>query len=288
MRKPPAAHKLIIGMALLGSAIPLAAAQPLPVTTVEIPRTGTPSGALTGHLFRPAGDGSAAAPAIVAMHGCGGLFTRDGKAIQGRNIDWARRWTQAGYVVLFPDSFRPRGVERVCEQPLKAAIPIERAKDATAAADWLAAQPFVDKGRLALVGWSHGGSTALWAISKGYAPVQADFKTAIAFYPGCRFPRERAAWPPRAPTTILMGAADDWTPPEECHSLVKKVPSIRYVEYPDALHAFDSPNLPRTTLKGVAFSKRGDGTVELGTDPVARAAAIAEVTKLLAEAFRAP
>src|SRR5687767_11990657 len=70
---------------------------------------------LEGYLYRPTGAGPF--PAVVAMHGCGGLFTlRDRSKLAARNIDWGTRLSTQGYVVLFPDSLNPRGTPEVCKQ----------------------------------------------------------------------------------------------------------------------------------------------------------------------------
>ena len=50
---------------------------------------------------------------MVLLHGCGGLFGRDGR-LSKRHADWASRFIRAGHVVPFPDSFNPRGVKSVC------------------------------------------------------------------------------------------------------------------------------------------------------------------------------
>ena len=52
-------------------------------------------------------------PVVVGLHGCGGLLTRTGD-IQKREADWAERWSAAGYAVLLPDSFNPRGYRQIC------------------------------------------------------------------------------------------------------------------------------------------------------------------------------
>src|SRR4051812_35788378 len=67
---------------------------------------------LSGTLVRPAGPGPF--PAIVALHGCSGLYGRAGE-LSARHEDWARRLTAEGYVVLFPDSFGSRGAGPQCK-----------------------------------------------------------------------------------------------------------------------------------------------------------------------------
>lgn len=254
---------------------------------VAIAAAGAGGASITAYLGRPAATGPV--PVVIAMHGCGGLITRDGR-LQARERDWLQRWTAAGYAVLMPDSFNSRGLREICSVPAaqRTIRAVDRATDVRAAVDWLAGQAFVDKQRLALVGWSHGGSTTLAAVRRGRGAEAADLKTAIAFYPGCGVPARAAAkqqWAARLPLTILIGSDDDWTPAASCRELAR-LTGIRLLEYPGAVHGFDAPNSPRRTRTGLGVSARGDGRAEVGTDPVARARAIEEVTRILAEAFR--
>ena len=238
---------------------------------------------VTAYLKRP--EGSARSPAIVAPHGCNGLFTARG-ALTRRDIDWVQRFNALGIAVLLVDSFNPRGFREVCRLKAneRSVRPFDRARDAAAAVAWLAVNPAIDKNRIALIGWSHGGSTVLWGADKRLAFAGAEIKAAIAFYPGCRVQAESERWAPRLPLTILIGDADDWTPPETCRALAAKHSSIRLIEYPGAVHGFDAPNTPPTLLTGLGLPK--NGTAKIGTDPKARAAAIEEVGRILAEVFK--
>ncbi len=245
---------------------------------------GPRAGGIMGYLVRPPGDKPV--PAVVALHGCGGLFGKTGQLAK-READWARRLVAAGYAVLFPDSFNPRGYRQICsiasaDRPIR---PQHRAHDAAAAVAWLSSAPDIDRNRLALIGWSHGGSSTLWAVRGGFTFPGAEIKAAVAFYPGCRVPSERADWSTRVPLTILIGDADDWTSPVTCRALAKR-PGVRLIEYPGAVHGFDAPDSPRRTRGNVGMSSTGRSTAQVGTDPAARAAAISEVTRILAEAFR--
>jgi len=242
---------------------------------------------ITAHLVRPEGGDAVARPAVVALHGCGGPVNRRGQLTE-RHADWASRWVAAGYVVLFPDSFNSRGFREICTVPLdrRPIRSAERAVDVAAAAEWLAAQPFVDATRMALVGWSHGGGTLLTAIRAGGPVANGRFKVAVAFYPGCRVPARDAGQGRFAlamPVSILIGAADDWTPPVHCRQLARRVKGVELVEYAGAVHGFDSPASRRRTRKDTGYA--GARGVEVGTDPVARAAAIELVTAKLAAAF---
>ncbi len=75
---------------------------------VEIPMDG---GHLDGVLFRPVGPGPF--PAVVALHGCGGLWREPGK-LSLRHSDWGERLAAAGFLVLMPDSYGSRGLGSQC------------------------------------------------------------------------------------------------------------------------------------------------------------------------------
>ncbi len=263
--------------------IPSHPAAPAGFEAVTFPSQAADGATLTAYWRKPAGN--TPTPVIVALHGCNGLFTLRG-ALTRREIDWSQRFVGLGYAVLLVDSFNPRGFRGVCK--LKAhertVRPFDRARDAAAAVAWLARNPAIDKRRIAMIGWSHGGSSVLWGIDSRLAHEGVEIRAAVAFYPGCRVPAESEKWAPRIPLTILMGDADDWTPPESCRTLAAKHPSIRLIEYAGAVHGFDAPNTPLTTLTGLGLTK--DGTAKIGTDPKARSAAIAEVERLLVEAFK--
>ena len=244
-----------------------------PALALEQIRFASRDGSLiTGWMQKPAGAGPF--PAIVALHGCGGLWAKD--RLNARHADWGDRLQAAGFVVLFPDSFRSRGVNSICTDRARDITPKGRALDAMGAADWLGSQPFVIKDRIGLLGWSNGGSTVLHVTGQA-SPAQAGFKLAVAFYPGCRV-IARAGWTARIPTTILHGAEDDWTPPEPCAELAA-AGGASFTAYPGAYHDFDHPSLPQRTRKA-AYSQRPDGLVTIGTHAPARAAAIVRVMEL--------
>jgi dienelactone hydrolase len=250
---------------------------------VSFPGRGPDAPILKADLFRPSGNGPH--PVIVALHGCGGNYRADGTPI-ARVQDWTERWLAAGYAVLWPDSFGSRGLGAQCTAAKRMINPAGRAFDAMAAVDWLGRQPGLDAQRVALVGWSNGAGTALRAASVVMAPATVELRTVIAFYPGCRpLLESRLVWTPRVPVTILMGGADDWTPPEPCRDLGLRQ-GVRYVEYPDAYHDFDAPNAPIRVRTGLTFSADKSGRAHVGTNPKARAAAIIEVMDTLSAAFK--
>lgn len=236
---------------------------------------GTAIGAL---LQRPATP--APHPVVVMLHGCAGRDSPRG-GLASREADWAARLVAAGYAVLLPDSFTSRGEASQCTVRERRILPWqERRADAAGAHAYVAAQPWADRARVALAGWSHGGSTVLASFDlPGYAAF-------MAFYPGCSRSLRAQGPLPSVPALLLIGHADDWTPAEPCRRLSGFSGRITYREYPGAYHNFDAPDAPVRLRTGLAFSARGDGTAHIGTDPAARADAILRVPEFLASAMR--
>ena len=238
---------------------------------------------LQGWLYEPATPGPH--QAIVALHGCEGLLGRHGSP-SARHADWGERWAQAGFLALFPDSFGSRGLGRQCRVSEREIHPSQqRVPDAQAALAFLAARPDVDAKRIALVGWSNGGTSTLYAVEPRNAPAGPDFAQAIAFYPGCRLPLEHGRWATRLPLLVLIGASDDWTPAEPCAALIAQAKATGeaadIVTYAGAYHDFDHPDLPVHTVDGLAFTAGGTGQAHTGPNPAARADAIRRVMDAL-------
>ena len=129
-------------------------------------------------------------------------------------------------------------------------VPAEdRADDAYAAAAWLRAQPFVRADRVGIIGFSHGGWSVLKAVLAAPDRPAPPFAAAVAFYPGC----ERPAAPLVTDTLILIGAADNWTPPRNCRNWAEQVDRaghvLDYIVYPNAQHGFDG-RLPPHSFAG--------------------------------------
>lgn len=249
--------------------------------SVEI---GQGDAALRGILFRPEGDGPF--PSVVGLHGCGGIVNRSGKVVP-RFADWGDRLVAAGISVLFPDSFTPRGVTGQCRvRERKVRSSRERVADANAARRWLQNQSWVMKDKVSLAGWSNGAIATLWAVRPRVAARDggADFRSAVAFYPGCRRLRE-AAWSARIPTMILIGRADDWTTASACEQMVagarNRTARTTLVVYPGAYHEFDRPDFPVRELSGLAYTADGSGRAHVGTNAAARADALKRVPEWL-------
>jgi len=224
----------------IGLGTGLAAAQDM------VPVTAVGGQVIAGYVFRPAGTGPF--PAVVGMHGCSGLTRDDGMRLSFRV--WAELLAANGYVVLMLDSFRPRGFLGECD-PRNARISrdLVRPRDAYGGLLWLQGRSWVKPDRIALIGWSHGGGSALYALGGG-SPVDAadlprgGFAAAVLFYPSpCNQASHGSRYRPAVPLLVLLGANDMSVPSSPCESLVDRIRAnggrAEAVTYQQARHGFD-------------------------------------------------
>jgi dienelactone hydrolase len=197
---------------------------------------------LQGYLRQPNSAGPS--PAVVLLHSCNGNWAR-------LDQRWGKKIASWGYVTLTVDSFSPRGIKNTCNS----GAPIELGSDAYRALNFLVRQPFVDPQRIAVLGFSQGGSFALASVEHGAIEQssQHKFRAAIAFYPRCLGSKGNMT----VPTLILIGERDDWAPAQECRNMVDgrddwgisrtrgQGVAVRLIVYPDARHAFDAPGIER-------------------------------------------
>lgn len=214
------------------------------------------------------------APAIVLLHGCGGAYDKSGK-VNARHAGMADYLNEQGYSALLVDSFTPRGISEICTQRIseRAIRPADRAEDALAALDWLAARSDVEPMHIGLLGWSHGGSTTLKTLQTQRGQDKPHFAAAVAFYPGCK-ESARQPYQPSAPLLILMGEADDWTPVNSCRALLAQKrptePAMEMHAYPDTYHDFDNPALKsRKTRSEVPNGVHAGQGVTVAPNPAA-------------------
>lgn len=239
---------------------------------------------LSALMYRPPGTGPF--PALVLMHGCGGMVTNQGY-VTASYRHWAELLALAGYVALLVDSFGPRGYRSICElqeRPIRESR--ERVDDIYAAREWLAAQHFVAGERIGVIGWSNGASGTLYGMRD--TQPRRGIRAAVAFYPGCRtLARSKTPYRPYAPLLVLAGEADDWTPAGPCVELAgiarKQGAPMEIVTYPDAHHSFDRINSPVRFLPNVRNLNRPDRKgATAGEHPQARQDAVRRTLEFLA------
>ena len=188
---------------------------------------------LAGVLKKPGGDGPF--PAVVLLHGCAGW--------RGRNIEWFSKLVNWGYVALQVDSFGPRNESNICYSSNEEWViwRMKGAQDAHDAKNYLAQLSFIDKNRIAVIGWSYGGMAAIQTIDKSTEIKNRGnpFKAAIAFYPYCYTKLENF----ESPLLILIGELDKVVPAALCQKQMvseTSIPEVVLKIYPGAKHQFES------------------------------------------------
>jgi dienelactone hydrolase len=195
---------------------------------VEFPNVSEREPKLLAYLARP--DGAGPFPAVVVLHGCAGFSSGGSLQLADQLKDW-------GYVALMVDSLTPRGLAAACGGPF-----INQPGDAYAALRYLSQQSFVAPERVAVLGNSMGGYSALYAVDRDLLAQRFNerFRAAIAYYPSCAIPATVLT----APALILIGeAADDWNPAERCRQMVAHMrpdsAPIALTVCPGAHHGFN-------------------------------------------------
>lgn len=205
-------------------------------------------------LLKP--NGSGPFPAIVLHHQCGGLHNKGGP---NRSMGtWAQAALRQGYVVLLIDSLSQRAVDSVCLGS-KNGINFPRGvRDAMQAADYLRTLPYVDKKRIAHVGFSWGAMVALLGSNSNWRavlPGSEGFAATVALYPGCFTIKPNTGAPPYEtiqnridhPVLVLMGDKDIETPPDECLPKLQAAKEaslpVEWHVFPNATHCWDCEGL---------------------------------------------
>jgi len=173
---------------------------------------------------------------VVLLHGAGGVSG----AREGR---YARELAAQGVAVAVIDVFGARGgggfVERLVNITEAMAL-----ADAFATLSWLHARPDVDASRAALIGFSYGGMSAVFAayrqVVEVYGPPLA-FAAHVAFYGPCiaRFEDVRTTG---APVLMLWGDRDAIMDAEACATLAADLEaggSAVTIRRYDAMHRWD-------------------------------------------------
>ena len=196
---------------------------------------------LNGELLKPVGNGPFSA--VVLLPGCA--------STQTNNTEWAKKLVNWGYVTFLIDSLGARNTSYICDSSDEEWMLwyMRGAQDVHDAKNYLTQLSFIDKNRIAVIGWSYGGGVVIESISKSRDIKNRGnpFKAAIAFYPYCY-----AKWEGfESPLLILIGELDKMTPAALCKNQMVSKTSISEVvlkTYPGAQHSFDRYKLARDAV----------------------------------------
>lgn len=227
-----------------------------PKTIGELMKRSGPDGTVVlGHLFMPKVADGRKVPAVVLIHGSGGIY----KAM----LDfWPRQFNAAGIAVFAVDSFGPRGVRSTAEDQSQVPFAADTA-DAFAALRLLATHPGIDASRIAVMGFSRGGITAFRsALTRVTAaqdlPAGLRFAAHVPVYSGGCTGLFRVTVRPgiygKSPMFWVHGDADDYTPIGACRdyaALIGKAGTpVQFFTVQGAQHKFDEDDPRRIYVAG--------------------------------------
>jgi dienelactone hydrolase len=183
--------------------------------------------------------GSGKLPAVVLIHGSGGM---------GPNIEaWARELNAVGISTFALDGFTGRGLTSVnMDQALLGRLAFSL--DSYRVLEILAKHPRVDTSRIVLMGFSRGGQGTLFASLKRFHQMWnksgIEFAAYIPFYPDCMTTYIQDTDIDK-PIRIFHGTPDDYNPVAACRKYVERLKGagrdVVLTEYPNAQHGFDNP-----------------------------------------------
>jgi dienelactone hydrolase len=196
-----------------------------------------PTVQLAGELRFPVSNTSPRLPAVIIMHGSGG--------INPASQSWAYLLNQAGYATFMVDSFSGRGLVQVSTDQAKLGR-FAGVLDAFRAYEELARHPRIDPKRIAFIGTSRGGTaviyTAMRRFQKMWSPAFQGWAT-FPLYPSC-FDRLDQDEDITMPMHAYHGAADDYASKEQCKAWLNRLSgkglAASNTEYPEAAHSFDN------------------------------------------------
>jgi dienelactone hydrolase len=217
---------------------------------------------IVGHLFLPSGvTGGQRRPAVVLMHGSGGVYPE-------LLAFWPKMLNELGIAAFVVDSFSPRGVTSTVDDQSQVPFSADLA-DASAALGLLASHPLIDKDRIAIMGFSRGGTstwrTASTRLIERAAPAGLRFAAHVPVYSGgcaglLSFSVKPGVFDP-APMLWVHGDADDYTYANDCRDYAQRINAAgtpsEFLVLPGARHKFDANEQRRIHLRTAQKTREG-------------------------------
>ena len=266
MLKKAIAGAIIVAAMVTPANAQIARLEVYPISSVTLKDADFLAGRSDGQPVTIAGElriptaGNNKLPAVILLHGSGGISGT------GTMIDeWSRELNQLGIATFALDSFAGRGiVSTVMNQAQLGRL--NMVVDAYRALDLLAKHSRIDSSRVAVMGFSRGGQSALYsAMNRLYGTLgpanNLHFAAHIAFYPDCTTTYLGDIEVSDKPIRILHGSSDNYNPVAPCRAYVERLTNarkdVKLIEYPDAYHVFDAPAYsPPMILKGAPTTRR--------------------------------
>lgn len=181
-------------------------------------------------------------PVVILVHGSDGPTS-------GAVSAWRRILDKQGVATLRLDSFTGRNIKEVETDQQRLGF-FNAIYDVYRAVDVVANYPRIDKDRIVVMGFSRGGTVAMYGALRrfqdAYGPKQARIAAYVPFYASCNYGLAHDTDFAEAPVRAFHGEADDWVLAAPCHDLVERARAagrdVTMTSFPDVRHAFDNPN----------------------------------------------
>ena len=218
---------------------------------------------IAGELRLPQG-ANAKFPAVVLLHGSGGVGS-------GPEL-WAKHFNEMGIASFVIDSFSGREITQTSSnQALLGRF--NMILDAYRGADLIGAHPRIDPSRIAVIGFSRGGQSALYSsltrFQQAWTP-RVTFAAHIPLYASCNPTLIGDTDVSAVPIRLHHGAADDYVPVAPCRAYVQRLKAagrdVQLAEYAGAHHAYDNPLGPQTPI--VAPASQSVRACDLKEEPI--------------------
>jgi dienelactone hydrolase len=183
-------------------------------------------------------------PSVILLHGGDGPGS-------GATWGWSRYLNSIGVAALSLDSYTARNLTNISAD--QGTFPqFIQVYDAYRAVEVLASHEKIDPSLIMVMGYSRGGTAALYAamsrFHQAFGPATGRIAAYFPFYPLCNFRLEGEENLVPAPIRQFHGSADDWTPLGLCEDYFKRLTGAGHdatiTALPGALHAFDNPRNP--------------------------------------------
>lgn len=230
---------------------------------------------IKGKLFIPTNPIPPKAPAMIVLHGSGGIS-------DGRELTYGEKFNALGMYALVIDSYLSRGVDKMPHARRFFEIsPFTQAADAIGGLNHIANISEIDESKIGVIGFSFGGVTSYFLnldnITSKISKTKNKFAANISLYGGCQL-RFEAPKLTKIPFLFVVGEKDESIDLEACQkkftNLEKKDPNSKFLIIPNAHHAWEvnsALSFRRTlnvrdchviyTEKGVMLAIRNDGVM---------------------------